>query len=236
MENALKKLRLLLVGLVVANNCYAVDFGKYGNSFPVVEEGFVKMMKRKLANIDMEKEREKMEQISKERVNNPAPVAGVVPAKVDREFYFDPTYILPEDVVLPDGKVLYPAGTTVNPLDNMDLERRLFFVDSRRPEQIKWLKRELAKYIVVANDNSDTQVSSREISNNSQSQIQNKVILVAGSVLKLQEIIKEEVYFDQMGELTTKFGIKASPAIAEQEGKQIRIQEISLKEGEANEK
>jgi len=36
------------------------------------------------------------------------------------------------------------------------------------------------------------------------------------------------VYFDQHGELTTKFAIKHSPAIAEQEGLKIRINEINL--------
>ena len=56
--------------------------------------------------------------------------------------------------------------------------------------------------------------------------------LVGGSALKLKEELDKEhvdkVYFDQAGELTTKFDIKASPAIAWQEDFRIRIEEIKL--------
>ena len=58
------------------------------------------------------------------------------------------------------------------------------------------------------------------------------MILVGGSVFKLQELLGQEhadkVYFDQAGELTTKFGIKASPAIVEQEGLRLKIEEIVI--------
>jgi hypothetical protein len=36
------------------------------------------------------------------------------------------------------------------------------------------------------------------------------------------------VYFDQAGELTTKFGIKASPAVVVQDGLMLKIEELSL--------
>jgi conjugal transfer pilus assembly protein TraW len=45
---------------------------------------------------------------------------------------------------------------------------------------------------------------------------------------ELKEEYKNEVYFDQHGELTTKFGIKYVPAIARQEGLSMRIDEINL--------
>ena len=37
------------------------DLGKLGNTFKIEEEAFTQMMKRKLAEIDMEAEREKMQ-------------------------------------------------------------------------------------------------------------------------------------------------------------------------------
>ena len=59
------------------------------------------------------------------------------------------------------------------------------------------------------------------------------MILVAGSVFKLQELLGEEhadkVYFDQAGEITTKFVIMASPAVVEQEGLKLKIEEVRLK-------
>jgi len=51
--------------------------------------------------------------------------------------------------------------------------------------------------------------------------------------VELQDKLGFEVYFDQAGELTTRFGIKGSPALAEQDGKSLKIVEVALDEEEA---
>ena len=76
------------------------------NTFEIVEEPFSQMMKRKLEQVDMEQERKKMEAIARDRVENPVPVAGIIETQESRTFYYDPTYTLEEDAVLPCGKVL----------------------------------------------------------------------------------------------------------------------------------
>lgn len=116
-------------------------------------------------------------------------------------------------MLLPCGKVLHKAGTKVNPLDHMDLERRIIFVDGREDKQIEWLKEVLTEKAEEEQENS---------------KLEDRIMLIGGSVFKLQEELGMQVYFDQMGELTTKFGIKASPAIAVQEGKKLRIEEVAL--------
>ena len=147
---------------------------------------------------------------------------GLLPATKSRVFYFDPTYTLEEDAVLPCGKILHKAGTKVNPLEHMDLNRRLFFIDSRELAQIKWLKTQLA-------------ASNQGVSNklaDEKEPIEDRIILVGGSVSKLKEYLGEEhenkVYFDQHGELTTKFGIKASPTVVVQDRLQLKIEELKL--------
>ena len=119
------------------------DFGKVGTSFVVEEEGFVEMILQKLKEVNWEEENEKMKNIAIRRVQNPIAVAGIKPATENREFWHDPTYTLKEDVVLPCGKVLHKAGKAVNPLDYMDLERKLFFIDGREARQVEWLKQQL---------------------------------------------------------------------------------------------
>lgn len=63
-------------------------------------------------------------------------------------------------------------------------------------------------------------------------QIEDRVILVGGSHFKIKEELgrehEDKVYFDQNGELTSKFGIKASPAIVTQDGLILKIEEIKL--------
>jgi conjugal transfer pilus assembly protein TraW len=208
-------LAFLLIVFGIAEITMANDLGKLGNTFKIEEEAFTLMMKRKLAEIDMEAERERMQKIAIDRVENPVPVIGITGAGENRTFYFDPTYRLDEDAVLPCGKVLHKAGTTVNPLEHMDLNRRLFFIDSREATQVEWLQEQLNNPLPEQKE-----------------PVEDRIILVGGSLFKLKEELgqkhEDKVYFDQSGELTMRFGIKHSPAIAVQEGLKIRIDEINL--------
>ena len=204
---------IVLYVFILSNSVSAKDFGNRGANYPVAEESILLMFQKKLGALDLKKEEERMRKAAEERVKNPAPVSGIVPAKETREFWHDPTYILTEDAVLPCGRVLYRAGTAVNPLDYMDLDRRLFFVDGREKKQVEWLKSRLLPD-----------------SSSGENKIEDRIILVGGSPVELQDKLGFEVYFDQAGELTTRFGIKGSPALAEQDGKNLKIIEVALDE------
>ena len=207
---------IVLYVFILISSALGKDFGNLGANYPVAEESILLMFQKKLGALDLKKEEERMRKAAEERVKNPAPVSGIVPAKETREFWHDPTYILTEDAVLPCGRVLYRAGTRVNPLDYMDLGRRLFFVDGREEKQVEWLKSRLLPD-----------------SSSGENKIEDRIILVGGSPVELQDKLGFEVYFDQAGELTTRFGIKGSPALAEQDGKSLKIVEVALDEEEA---
>ena len=194
-----------------SNIVFAKDFGNRGANYPVAEESILLMFQKKFAELDLKKEEERMRSIAEERVRNPIPVSGIIPAKETREFWHDPTYILTEDAVLPCGRVLYKAGTRVNPLDYMNLDRRLFFIDGREEKQVEWLKGQL----LLGSSSFDKKIEDR-------------VILVGGSPPEIQDKLGFEVYFDQGGELTTRFGIRGSPAVAEQAGKNLKIVEVAV--------
>ena len=214
-QDSTRFLIAILIVSISTSEIYAVDLGKVGNTFRIEEEAFIAMMKRKLEEVDMEKERKKIEKMARDKIDSPTPVKGISAATEERTFYFDPTYILDKDVVLPNGTILHKAGTKVNPLEHMNLNRRLFFVDSRQQEQVQWLKEQLNNPLA----------DQKEL-------VEDRIILVGGSVFKLKEELNqkhaEKVFFDQHGELITKFTIKHSPAIAYQEGFKLRIDEINL--------
>ena len=207
---------LLLAIALLPITASATDFGTHGASFKITEEPFIQMMKNRMEKIDIESEKDKIQKRAKYKVENPDPVKDIKPATKDRIFYFDPSYTLDKDAVLPCGKILHKAGTRVNPLEHMDLNRRMFFVDGRNNDQIDWLKEQL-------------KTPSPKVKNQI---IEDRVILVGGSVFKIQEELGElhadKVYFDQAGELSFKFGIKASPAIAMQDGLKVKINEVKL--------
>ena len=209
--------RIIFIAILAPSATGAIDLGVYGQTFKINEESFIFMMKKNLDLIDIEAHQAKMQTQAKYRVENPVGADHIVPAVKTRVFHFDPSYILPEDILLPCGKILPEAGKTVNPLEHMELNRRLFFIDSRQEDQIAWLKERL-----------NSPLAKQE----QKEQVEDRVILVGGSVFKLQELLGQDhadkVYFDQAAELTTKFGIKASPAIVEQEGLRLKIEEVKL--------
>lgn len=202
---------IVLYVFILSNSVSAKDFGNRGVNYPVAEESILLSLQKKFAELDLKKEEERMRSIAEERVRNPAPVSWVIPAKETREFWYDPTYILTEDAVLPCGQVLYKAGTAVNPLDYMNLDRRLFFIDGREEKQVEWLRGQLLPD-----------------SSSFDKKIEDRIILVGGSPPEIQDKLGFEVYFDQGGELTTRFGIRGSPAVAEQAGKNLKIVEVAV--------
>ncbi|WP_330996376.1 hypothetical protein [Burkholderia cepacia] len=57
-----------------------------------------------------------------------------------------------------------------------------------------------------------------------------KPILVAGSWLDLTKSWKTQVYYDQHGSLSKRFGIRAVPALIRQQDKVLVLDEIPAKE------
>lgn len=190
-------------------------FGKYGNSFEIKEEGFLEMIYRKLKAVDIEKEQQKMMEITKKRVEEPIPLDRIKEVRENREYRFDPTYVLDEDIKRPDGTIIYPAGTKVNPLDKMKFDRKLYFIDARKERQVEWLKAELEQ-------------ENKKSMEKDESKIEARVILVGGRPQELSMKLGREIYFDQFGELTGRFKIEYVPATLEQDGKLLKIREIHI--------
>lgn len=201
----------LLVLLVLAaypKKAFSKDFGTIGNTFEIKEESFLEMIQRKLAQLDLQKEQEKMTEQAKKSASEPRPVFGITKAKQNRDFIFDPTEVVKKDIKYPNGKIMHKAGTRVNPLDHMDFDRKLYFIDASDESQIKWLKNALKQ----------------------KSEEQKMVILVKGRIFDLEEALNQKIYFDQSGFITKKMGIKAVPAMAYQNkgGRIINVSEIKI--------
>ncbi len=214
---------------------FAKDFGKQGMTFEVKEEGFVAMMQRRLKDVNSPEHEQKMKDLVKKRVEEPVPVSSITRATKTVSHSYDPTYVLDEDVVLPCGKLLYPQGTRVNPLDHMSWDGTLVFIDGRDKEQIEWAVKNYFKVLHTseAKDNIKGQsstinlaslVSSDEKDNNDGS----KIVLIAGRPLDLEKKTGSSIYFDQAGVLTKKFNIAHVPAIVKQDGKYLKITEINI--------
>ncbi len=93
-------------------------------------------------------------------------------------------------------------GQTINPLDEISIPGALLLFDSTDPEQLAWAKKFPEKDFIW--------------------------ILVKGSPLALSSQENREVYFDQWGLFTERFGIKNVPAKVSQQGNRLLVEEVSL--------
>jgi conjugal transfer pilus assembly protein TraW len=202
-------MRYIALFLLFTNNAIAADLGKQGNVFPIEEESFQEMIIRKLGAININKYNKQMEEKMEQIIKNPTPILAITKATENREYLYDPSYVLGEDIFLSNGAVLYKKGHKINPLDFMDFDRNLYFIDALDESQIDWFTQEALK--------SDEEV---------------RLILVRGSPLEVSDRLNISAYFDQFAHLTKQFGILHVPAMVwHQEGEMcIRVKEVALEE------
>lgn len=194
---------------LLATAAHAENLGSIGPVYPIAEESFLAFIKRRLEEKQRSGEIARLQREAQARaeqaIRNPAPVAGLRATDVARTFYFDPTFVLPQNVLDPQGRVLFPAGTRKNPLDVVSLSKHLLFFDARDQRQVERARTLIDHYTGKV-----------------------KPILVGGSYLDLMEAWQRPVYYDQHGSLTRQLGIRQVPALVSQEGTRLRIDEIRL--------
>src|SRR5262249_17872414 len=135
-------------------------------------------------------------------IEEPAAVSGLSRTSKPRTFYYDPSIVVPYAITDADGKLIFPAGTTVNPLDTVSLSKALLFIDARDSAQIR---------------------RAEALFGERQGKV--KLILTGGSYLELMRRWKRPVFYDQQGQLVGKLGIRHVPALVYQEGRRLRIDE-----------
>lgn len=179
------------------------DYGVKGHVFEIQEESMLDMIQDRLSQAESSGVLKKMQKQFQQKINarllKPKAVGGISRTVEPQTFYFDPTYTQRKDIKDAQGNILVAAGTTVNPLEELNWGEPLIFIDGEDQEQIDWAVKR-----------------------------QGKIVLVQGSVLEISDTISRAVYFDQGGSLTNKFGIKQTPAIVEQEGTKLKIEEVRL--------
>jgi conjugal transfer pilus assembly protein TraW len=200
-------LALLFSILTISFPLRAEDLGSVGPTYDIIERNLIEVIQDKFLQMEKSGELTKLQANYKKQVvdavERPKPVPGITSTETVRTFYIDPTWTLERHVVDEKGKVLFPAGTRVNPLDYAPLTQTLLFFDQRERSQVAFAKRFLAD-----------------------AKARVKPILVGGEPLKLMRQWKREIFYDQGGALSRKFLVKQVPALITQDGNRLRVDEI----------
>lgn len=187
----------------------AQSAGVLGPTYEIAEPHLLQFIEQRLRLQEASGELRQLQDEARKRgidaVRQPEPVAGLATTQVQRSFYFDPTYTLDRNLQDGQGRLMFAAGTRANPLDIVSLPRRLLFFDARDPRQVAQAHRLIAQF--------DGRV---------------KPVLTGGSYLALMQAWQLPVYYDQLGLLTKRLGIRQVPALVSQEGRRLRIDELEV--------
>lgn len=211
--NFSKPIFLAVCAAIVASStaARAEELGVIGPVYPIGEESALDTILNKLKEKERSGELKKIQDAAiKRSVNtakNPAPVDGLVTVKERKERLIDPTVTYNQAVKTEEGAIVVPAGAKINPLLVTSLSKKLVFFDGRDKAQTEAVRKIVAKY--------STKV---------------KPILVAGSWYDTSKAWKTQVYYDQHGKLSQRFGIHAVPTVISQQGAMLLLEEIPAKE------
>lgn len=207
MSKPLSTAAAIIVSAIITSQAVALDLGTIGPTYPIQERDLIEVMKGKLRNLEKTGElariNERWRAYVTDSAERPAAVPGLRGTETARTFYIDPTYTLDQNVVDDKGRMLYPAGTKVNPFDYAPMTQYLLFFDGSSKAQVAFAERFMAE-----------------------SKMKVKPILTAGEPMKLMRQWKKPVYFDQGGTLSRRFMLKQTPAIISQEEKRLRVDEV----------
>lgn len=188
----------------------ARDFGQLGQTFPVVEADLLSTIEARLRRAQTTGEMDRVNAAFAKRVEakvrRPVPVSGISPAEQARAWDYDPTIRLERAIRDHKGQIIAEAGQRINPLDFVSMRQSLVFVDGDDAAQVDWATKRFTE-------------------------LNAKIIFVNGSPIESMTERKRRFFFDQDGRLTSKFGIRHTPAVVSQAGKLLHVSETVLKPG-----
>ncbi|EMJ5851759.1 type-F conjugative transfer system protein TraW [Klebsiella aerogenes] len=206
------KTSVVLSGVLMAlsQHVIAKDMGTWGDVWPVQEQSFLALIQDRLQGLKDNGQLADLQQQFKDRVVahtlRPSPVPGLVTDTQVHTSWYDPTFVVGQDLADAQGRVFAHRGERLNPLDTLPLNTTLYFIDGDDDRQVAWMKAQTPPTPTY------------------------KVILVNGNIKSAADALSERIYFDQQGVLTKKLGIHYIPAMVSQDGKRLKINSIPMKE------
>lgn len=202
---------LFLMIWFLTQSALATHLGTIGQMYPIGEESALDMIMKTLHQKERNGELKRLQNEGVRRsmssIKNMKPVDGIVTVIGRKHRFIDPTVIYTKALTLDDGRTVIPAGTKINPLEMIGLSTTLIFFDGRDPEQREAVRKLMMKGALKI-----------------------KPILIAGSWLEITKAWKTQVFYDQNGLLSKRFGIRAVPSVIRQQGNRLLLEEIPAQE------
>ena len=194
----------IILAIGMHGEALAKDLGKYGATYPIIEEDAISQLKKAIAKYDWEKFKIKQ----KEKIKNfkPKDLVDLPVAKEDKVFKVDMTGAIKEDIIGRDGEVIYPKGYKYNPMEYVFMRRIIVFINGKDEKQIEWYKK--SPY---------------------PADMRTMLLITDGSYLDVRKKLNTMTVYYANKEIIERMGIKAVPSVAVQKGTELEVQEYALK-------
>lgn len=223
MNHHMPRFKYISIGIFLAmlffSSCsFSENLGVYGQVYTIAEPDLLTFIHDRLLEFKQDGRLKKMqvdfENKVAEHIISPTPVSGISDASSDSKtkiFYYTPNFTLKQNIYDANGKLLFPVGAQINPLNQKQVtavapqavipqfNETLIFINSDSSSQVVWTKKQI-KLIRGGY----------------------KIILVKGN-LKTASNQLGRIYFDQDGVLCHQFGINRVPAILTRVGYRLKI-------------
>lgn len=207
-QQFLVKVAMVLLSMIFTGINYAEGTIKIGKTYPIIEDDLLAFIQGEVKKMNDSGEWQKIQAKAinyvKKKIIRPAPVKSISKADHDREWNYDPSIQLSFALFDHEGRTFAKKGDVVNPLSIMPLRSTLLFIDGDDESQVEFARQTI------------------EMKKNT------KCILVNGSIVEVNKVLKIPIYFDQLGSLTNKFSIRHVPAMVYQEELHLKIKEVNL--------
>lgn len=178
------------------------DLGTTGATYPVVEPDLIAELQQESIRLnEMKSTAQLLEQM---KTYQPANLYKLPHATANRTFLVNLDYSVDHDVVDGEGNVLYPQGTTFNPLDYISFPGGLVVIDGKDPLQLSWFQ-------------------STPYADNQQA----RLLLSEGYAYELTRQLQRQVYY-LTADIAKRLQLTAVPAVVVQDGRKLRVDELKI--------
>lgn len=188
------------------------NLGFFGSTTEIIEPDLMAVAKSRIEQLDVGA----MKQRAISRFWDKQPGFALPTVERSSTRSVDPSVIIPQDILAPDGRVVIKAGR-LNPLDVMPFGIKLVVIDPTSPWQVDLASREVAKsdglqVIVIAShipgSTSDADQSGWDLFND------------------VQDVIAAPLYLLQQ-DLAARYQVMAVPSVVTAEDKRFVVREVS---------
>jgi conjugal transfer pilus assembly protein TraW len=206
-------LAVIFLVCVVAVSAVIADIVKVfettiGETYDFVERDLLEMIYAHIENNkeDIEKRFKDHQENAKERIKNyePKKVIYLPRATENKIFSPDMTYIVPDDVIDAEGKIIYPKGYSFNPLDYNRLPISYIVIDYADKLQAEFIK--TSDYIGKLNY---------------------QIVTTSGKYSEIVKELNQSVFYADFT-FADRFQLEKTPSLISQMGNRIIVKEICI--------